>query len=254
LAATRLRAECLVAFLVLGIAHSIQAASLSFVWDHGPNASVAGYVTSERVPRLTYGTMDYFVRSYTRDGAVGAPSSEVSGQLPTVETLAISCPSPLLTSFDGKAVSVTLTPKVTGEGTPITTTCSPTSGSLFPVGNASFTCSAVDALQQKASCKSTVVVMAATAQPHAPLSLTCPTIAPATEGGNSGKAAVRFADPTFSGGTAPVIVSCSPKSGSQFGIGTTTVSCHATDAARQNAACTTSATVLPASRGDGGGK
>ena len=196
----------LVAFLVLGLAHSIQTAS----------------------------------------------PSEVPGQQLTNEPLAIWCPNPLLTSFDGKGVSVTLTPKVTGEVTPITTTCSPTSGSLFPVGSASFTCSAVDALQQKASCKSTVVVMAATAQPHAPLSLTCPTIAPATESGNSGKAAVRFGNPTFSGGTAPVIVSCSPKSGSQFGIGTTTVSCQATDAARQTAGCTTSATVLPASRGGGG--
>ena len=239
---------------MLGITHSIPAASLSSVWDHGPNAGIAGYVRSATVTRLTYGTMDSFVRSYTRDGAVGAPSSEVSGQLPTVEPLAISCPSPLLTSFDGKAVSVTLTPKVTGEGTPITTTCSPTSGSLFPVGSASFTCSAVDAQQQKVSCTSNVVVMSATAHPAPPLGLTCPTIAPVRDTGNSGNTAVRFANPTFSGGTAPVIVSCSPKSGSQFGIGTTTVSCQATDAARQTAACTTSATVLPGNRGGSGGR
>jgi hypothetical protein len=202
------RAACLVAFLVLGLAHSIQTAS----------------------------------------------PSEVPGQQPTNEPLAIWCPNPLLTSFDGKGVSVTLTPKVTGEVTPITTTCSPTSGSLFPVGSASFTCNAVDARQQKASCTSNVVVMSVTAQPATPLSLTCPTIAPVTESGNSGKTAVRFANPTFSGGTAPVTVTCSPKSGSQLSVGTTTVSCQATDAARQTAACTTSATVLPASRGSGGAK
>ena len=183
-----------------------------------------------------------------------ASPSEVPGQQPTNEPLAIWCPNPLLTSFDGKAVSVTLTPKVTGEVTPITTTCSPTSGSVFPVGSAAFTCNAVDARQQKASCTSNVVVMSATAQPAAPLSLTCPTIAPVRENVSSGKTAVRFANPTFSGGTAPVTVTCSPKSGSGFGVGTTTVSCQATDAARQTAACTTSATVLPTRRGSGGGK
>src|SRR5262245_40151389 len=202
------RAACLVAFLVLGLAHSIQSAS----------------------------------------------PSEVPGQQPTNEPLAIWCPNPLLTSFDGKGVSVTLTPKVTGEVTPITTTCSPTSGSLFPVGSASFTCNAVDARQQKASCTSNVVVMSATAQSAPPLSLTCPRIAPVTESGNSGKTVVRFANPTVSGGAAPVTVTCSPKSGSQLSVGTTTVSCQATDAARRTAACTTSATVLPTSRGSGGGK
>lgn len=219
----------LVAVFMLGLAHSFQAASLT-PWDHSPKIT----------------------------GAVWASSSEVAGQIPTVEPLAIWCPSPLLTSFDGKAVPVTLTPKVTGEATPITTTCSPASGSLFPVGNASFTCSAVDALQQKAACRSTVVVMSVSAQPpttqsHAPLSLTCPTIAPVMDTG-SGKTAVRFADPTFSGGTAPVTASCSPRSGSQFSVGTTTVSCQATDATRQTASCKTSATVLPGSRGDSGSK
>jgi len=183
-----------------------------------------------------------------------ASPSEAPGQQPTNEPLAIWCPNPLLTSFDGKAVSVTLTPKVTGEVTPITTTCSPTSGSLFPVGSAAFTCNAIDARQQKATCTSNVVVTSATAHPAAPLSLKCPTIAPMTESGNSGKTVVKFANPTFGGGTAPVTVTCSPKSGSHLSVGTTTVSCQATDAARQTAACTTSATVLPVNRGSGGGK
>ena len=39
------------------------------------------------------------------------------------QPLAISCPSPVLTSLDGKPVSVTLTPTVTGGVTPISTTC-----------------------------------------------------------------------------------------------------------------------------------
>ena len=125
------RAACLVVFLVLGPAQSIQTAPLTLAWDHG-QTSVAGHITSASFTDPTYGTTFHFVQSYTSDGGFGAPSSEVSGQLPVVQPLAIWCPNPLLTSFDGKGVSVTLTPKVTGEVTPITTTCSPTSGSLFP--------------------------------------------------------------------------------------------------------------------------
>jgi hypothetical protein len=48
-----------------------------------------------------------------------------------------------------------------------------------------------------------------------------------------------------------VSVSCRPKSGSQFSVGTTTVFCQGIDAMRQTAACTTSATVLSGSNGGG---
>ncbi|MGH9258179.1 MAG: HYR domain-containing protein [Vicinamibacterales bacterium] len=283
MAANIFRAACLVSLVALGVAHSTEAATLTLAWDHSSSTGVAGYkvlygtqsgkyttsiqagyVTSVSLPGLTNGTTYYFVlQSYDSSGVVGAPSSEVSGQVPVVQSLAVSCPSPIVTSLDGKAVSVTLTPTVAGGVTPITTSCSPTSGSLFPVGSTSFTCTAVDALQQKASCTSTVVVKTGTTQPPppppstqptlTPLSLTCPEIAPVTESGNSGKALVRFADPAFSGGTAPVAVSCSPRSGSTFSVGTTTVFCQATDAARQTARCTTDATVLVGG-GNGGQK
>ena len=235
---------------MLGLAHSIQTAPLTLAWDHDQN-SVASLITSASLIDSTHWTTFYFVQS---DGVFGARLSEGSGQLPVVQPLTIWCPNPLLTSLDGKAVRVTLTPKVTGEVTPITTTCSPTSGSLFPVGSASFTCNAVDARRQEASCTSNVVVMSVAAQPAPQLSLTCPTIAPVTESRDGGRTAVRFADPTFSGGTAPVTVSCIPKSGSQFSVGTTAVSCQATDAARQTAACVTSATVIPGSHGGDDGK
>jgi hypothetical protein len=139
----------------------------------------------------------------------------------------------------------------------------------------------VDVTQQKASCTSTVVVLAPT-QPTteptptepttdpaateptpeptptlgpAPASVTlvCPTIAPVKESGQSGKAAVEFANPVFSDGTAPLTVSCSPKSGSQFRIGTTTVSCSATNAAREPFACTTTVTVTDRPKLSNGG-
>jgi hypothetical protein len=81
----------------------------------------------------------------------------------------------------------------------------------------------------------------------------CPVIPPVKESGQSGKAAVDFADAVFSDGTAPVTVSCSPKSGSQFRIGTTTVACSATHAAGVSRACTTTVTVTDRPRLSNGG-
>jgi lysophospholipase L1-like esterase len=48
---------------------------------------------------------------------------------------------------------------------------------------------------------------------------------------------VPYPSPSLSGGMPPVVVGCSPQSGTSFGLGNTTVSCTATDAARRQAAC-----------------
>ena len=274
MAAHKLRIACVVTLAMLGFGRHVEAASLTLAWDHSTSSNTAGYlvsygtqsgkytatvkagyVTSVSITGLTEGTTYYFsVQSYDSAGTLGSPSPEVSGKV-SAPVLSISCPSPVLTSPDGNPISVTLTPTVSGGVAPISTSCSPASGSLFSVGTTSFTCTAVDAAQQKASCASTVVVLAPsqpaptpepapeptpTVQPAPALvTLVCPTIAPVKESTQSGKAVVEFADPVFSDGTAPVTVSCSPKSGSQFRIGTTTVSCSATNAARESFACTT---------------
>ena len=49
--------------------------------------------------------------------------------------------------------------------------------------------------------------------------------------------AVSFTLPATTGGTAPVSVACSPASGSAFPLGTTTVTCTATDASSRTAVC-----------------
>jgi lysophospholipase L1-like esterase len=54
---------------------------------------------------------------------------------------------------------------------------------------------------------------------------------------------VTYATPTVSGGKAPVTVSCTPASGSSFPIGTTPVTCTATDAQQRTASCSISVTV-----------
>ena len=252
---------CLVCLLVIAFAESASGGTLQVLWNHSTDARTAGYlvsygtqpgkytgtvkagyVTSVNVTGLTNGTLYYFVvQSYDKNNVTGPPSTEVSGRVPTSTGPTITCPSPVMTSLDGKPVGVTLTPTVTGGVTPVSTTCSPPSGSLFPVGTTSFTCTAIDAKQQKASCTSGVVVKAPTSTPL-PLTIKCPTIAPVTAG-NATQAVVYYVAPTFSGGTAPVQLRCNPKSGTAFPLGKTTVKCDATDAKGQTASCTTTVTV-----------
>ena len=57
---------------------------------------------------------------------------------------------------------------------------------------------------------------------------------------------ISYPAPVVSGGKAPVTTSCTPVSGASFGVGTTTVSCTASDAATQSAACSIPVTVDPA--------
>ena len=274
---SQLRGGCLACLLVTAFAESVFGGSLTVAWNHSSDSRTAGYlvsygtapgkytgsvkagyVTSVNVSGLTDGTVYYFmVQSYDKTNVVGAPSSEVSARVGTSGGPAITCPSPVLTSLDGSGVAVTLTPTVTGGVTPVSTTCNPASGSLFPVGTTSFSCTAVDAAQQKSSCTSQVVVMSSPSAPPSTtpppnptpsFTLTCPTIDPVTANPNAVTAFVRYDEPTFSGGIAPVNVICSPLSGSRFPIGTTTVACRATDAKAQTAMCTTTAVVNPSGR------
>jgi lysophospholipase L1-like esterase len=48
---------------------------------------------------------------------------------------------------------------------------------------------------------------------------------------------VTFAQPTATGGTAPIVTTCTPASGVSYPIGTTSVTCTALDANRQTATC-----------------
>ncbi len=176
---------CVLTLAILGFAPRVDAASLTLAWDHSKSSNAAGYlvwygtqsgkyttsvkagyVTSVAINGLTEGTTYYFsVQSYDSAGTVGSPTPEISGKVAgPVPALSISCPSPVLTSPDSNPISVTLTPTVSGGVAPISTSCSPASGSQFSVGTTSFACTAVDAAQQKASCNSTVVV-AAPSQP-----------------------------------------------------------------------------------------
>ncbi len=115
--------------------------------------------------------------------------------------------------------------------------CSPASGSFFPVGTTTVTCTS-----EKASCTFTITVndtqppvITCPANVTAVTALTCP----ATAG-----TIVNFPPATATDNCPNVTVICSPASGSTFPVGTTTVTCTATDAGGNTATCPFTVTVF----------
>jgi hypothetical protein len=115
-----------------------------------------------------------------------------------------------------------------------TVTCSPDSGSVFPVGMTTVTCTSATG----PNCTFTVTV-----QDTQPPTITCPANITASESSpGAGSAIVNFA-PQAGDNCTGVSVSCTPASGSSFPVGTTSVSCTATDVAGGNANCGFTVTV-----------
>ena len=81
---------------------------------------------------------------------------------PPPPSLTINCPANMSSaSADGNPVVVSFaTPQASGGSTPVTTTCTPQSGSQFPVGSSTVICEARDARIQVASCSFAVAVTA----------------------------------------------------------------------------------------------
>ncbi len=131
----------------------------------------------------------------------------------------ITCPNPISVCVTAGTTSakvdwVALT--TTGEN--VTVACTPASGSNFPLGATTVNCTATNA-GGSASCSFVVTVR------DAP-TITCPTNISVGATSASG-AVVNFATPT--GGGTGTTASCDRVSGSTFPIGTTTVTCTATN-------------------------
>jgi len=79
---------------------------------------------------------------------------------PPPDAPSINCPTGVSrTSTDGKPMTVTYdAPTAIGGAPPVTVSCSPASGTTFPVGLTSVGCTAADALARQATCGFTVTV------------------------------------------------------------------------------------------------
>jgi hypothetical protein len=140
----------------------------------------------------------------------------------------VGAPDEVLAEATGPTGAVvTYTPPLASDNDPTwpAVICDPASGSLFPLGISSVTCSATDNAGNTGQAQFTVNVQDTTppvVETHADI------VVNAT--GPAG-AVVTFTAPTASDLVAPLspTVACDPASGSTFPLGTTTVTCSASD-------------------------
>jgi parallel beta-helix repeat protein len=159
-----------------------------------------------------------------------AETSEFSECFTVIQGCSITCPaSPMVTTTGCSAVVSYGAPNVTGGCTP---SCSPTSGSSFPVGTTTVTCSVTDAGGVQQTCNFTVTVTEST-----PPTVTCPSnIIQSAEMGQC-SAAVTFTATASDNCDGALTPTCNPASGSRFQKGTTTVTCTATDRSNNQGSC-----------------
>jgi hypothetical protein len=183
-----------------------------------------------------------------------ATDSSVSGQGIRIDSLtstgtncggavcnSITCPANVAQSNDpDQCGAVVNYPPPTTNGVCAAPTCSPASGSFFPVGTTTVTCTTTGPPQRQ--CAFTVTVV--DTQPPA---ITCP--APVTAVAPAScpiatTAVGTFPPPVASDNCPGVTVACVPPSGTPFPVGTTTVTCTATDASGNTATCSFSVTAF----------
>jgi hypothetical protein len=180
--------------------------------------------------------------------------SSVSGQGWRIDTItstgtscggavcnSITCPANITQSNDpGRCDAVVNYPPPTTSGTCAAPTCTPPSGSMFPVGTTTVTCTTAGPPQRQ--CTFTVTVN----DTEAPM-ITCPgpqtAVAPSTCP-ISTSAIGTFPPPVATDNCPGVTVACVPPSGTPFPVGTTTVTCTATDASGNTATCSFAVTAF----------
>lgn len=128
-------------------------------------------------------------------------------------------------SASGKVVSYTVSATDDLDG-PITPTCTPASGSLFPVGATGVSCSATDKHGNTASAGFTITVnLVDTTAPVITVPASFSVAAPDPSG-----VVVTYAASATDNLDGPLTPVCAPASGTKFPVGATTVTCTAVDA------------------------
>jgi hypothetical protein len=111
------------------------------------------------------------------------------------------------------------------DGNPTTVACSPPAGTTFPIATTTVTCTATDTVSLEETSQSFTVTVQDTTPPtvDVPGGIT-------TEATGPGGAVVTFSASASDIVDGSVATGCAPASGGSFGLGTTTVTCSATDA------------------------
>ena len=148
----------------------------------------------------------------------------VTVQDTTAPTLNLSNVTAEATGPSGAAVTYSASASDLVDGS-ITPSCSPASGSIFPLGTTTVNCSASDAAGNTSNASFSVSVVDTT-----PPTVTVPANMTVEATGPSG-AVANFSASASDTVDGPLAATCTPASGSTFPLGTTTVNCSATDAA-----------------------
>lgn len=170
----------------------------------------------------------------------GSSNFQAAGTLPTGPapdtTAPVIAPHDDVTAIGnsvGATVSYTVPTSTDDIDGPVTVSCTPPPGSLFPLGTTVVTCTAHDAAGNNATATTFNVIVSLPPDTNAPV------IAPhddITVGGDLSGAAVTYTNPTATDDVdASIAVTCSPASGSTFAFGSTTVTCTAQDSAGNHA-------------------
>ncbi len=151
----------------------------------------------------------------------------------------IVCPANIVKNTDpGLCCAAATFAPTTGDNCPGQTfTCTPPSGTCFPVGVNPVKCVVTDAAGNKDSCSFTVTVT-----DNSKPTIVCPSNISKSNDPGQCCAAATFA-PTTGDNCPGETFSCTPPSGTCFGIGTTPVKCVVTDAAGNKDSCTFTVTV-----------
>ena len=155
---------------------------------------------------------------------------------------ALTCPAPISVNTAPGVCTATATyaPTIMDNCPGATAACVPPSGSTFNIGVTTVNCTGMDANGNSAApCSFTVTVV----DNQDPTISACPTniVLPATTGACS--ATATYTPPTAMDNCGPAPVVCAPASGSTFLVGTTTVTCTATDSSNRTASCSFTVTI-----------
>ena len=157
---------------------------------------------------------------------LGIDDLSVTACSPQGGVCTVTCPQNITQSNDPNQCGALVTyPAPTTEGDCGTVNCSPASGSFFPVGTTTVTCTASLIIGgpagDGASCTFDVTVT-----DDQPPSITCPANITTSNTANQCGAVVNYPAPTITDNCPGMFTAtCNPPSGSFFPVGTTTVTC-----------------------------
>jgi hypothetical protein len=202
---------------LLGSLHDNGGPTLTMLPQPGSPAIDGGTATCTELTADQRGT--------TRPQGVACDSGAVEVQVTKPVLRALDNRTFEATGPDGAVASFTVT-AVDYAGDAASVVCNPASGSTFALGTTTVTCTATDILDQTASGSFTVTV-----EDNTPPGVEVPSVPIVVEAETMAGTSVTYtatANDAVSGTLTPT---CTVPSGSIFPIGTTTVSCSATDGA-----------------------